>query len=90
MDKIVLYFFLLMGLAVAAVGIYFTIVSREDATKHKVPSWVTKHVKTLKWLGPVLIVAGVLGLVGAAYLLTRGIHEHSGSPAKSNFGFKFY
>ena len=50
MDKIVLYFFLLMGLAVAAFGVYLTIVSREDDAKHKVPKWVTNHLKTIKWI----------------------------------------
>jgi hypothetical protein len=90
MDKIVLYFFLLMGLAVAAFGIYLTIVSREDAAKHKVPSWVTNHIKTLKWIGPVLIGVGVLGLAGSVWLLTHEIHEPSHHPGNSNFGFKFY
>ena len=90
MDKIVLYFFLLMSIAVAAFGIYLTVVSREDATKHTVPDWVEKHIKTLKWLGPVLIGAGVLGLASASWALTNGIHEPSHHPTKSNFGFKFY
>uniref|UniRef100_A0A6C0JPE4 Uncharacterized protein n=1 Tax=viral metagenome TaxID=1070528 RepID=A0A6C0JPE4_9ZZZZ len=90
MDKIVLYFFLLMSLAVTAFGVYFTIFSREDPLKHEVPSWVTKHVKTLKWLGPVLIGVGVLGLAGSVWSLTHGIHEPSHNPGNSNFGFKFY
>lgn len=87
MDKIVLYFFLLMGLAVAAFGVYLTIVSREDAAKHKVPKWVTNHIKTLKWLGPVLIGVGVLGLAVSVWSLT---HEPSHQTGNSNFGFKFY
>ncbi len=90
MDKIVLYFFLLMGLAVAAFGVYLTIVSREDVAKHKVPKWVTNHIKTLKWIGPVLIGVGVLGLAGSVWSLTHGIHEPIDQTGNSNFGFKFY
>ena len=79
-----------MGLAVAAFGVYLTIVSREDDAKHKVPKWVTNHLKTIKWIGPVLIGVGVLGLSGSVWSLTHGIHEPSDQKGNSNFGFKFY
>lgn len=89
MDKIILYFFVFLGIALIALGIYLTIVSREDQTKHNVPDWIKKHVKTLKWVGPSLIGVGVLALAGSGWSLSYGMHypNHGGA---SNFGFKFY
>ena len=90
MDHLILSFFAVLSLVLTAFGVYLTIKSREDTKTHNVPKWVEDHVKTYKWLGPVFIGVGVLGLVGSGWGLFNGMHYPDHSPGKANFGFKFY
>ena len=94
---ILLIFFLIVSLALIGFGIALTVYSREDPSKHNVPSWVTDNMNLAKTSGPICIGVGVLGLAVTSWSLMKGMNYTShggentvGTVAKSSFGFKFY
>jgi hypothetical protein len=85
--KILTAFVVILSLVMVGFGIYLTVVSNEDPTKHKnIPKWVTNHLKALKIAGPSMIGAGVLCLAFVGWSASNG----SAYQASSNFGFRFY
>ena len=89
MHKTLLYFFLFISLLLISAGIYLTVLSKEDPSKHKVPQWVTNHLNVMKIVGPVMIGMGVLTLAIVSYCLMNGSDYKSdtGGMTKSMFGY---
>ena len=88
MHKTLLYFFLFISLLLISAGIYLTIVSKEDPSKHKVPYWVTNHLNAIKIIGPVMIGMGVLTLaIVSYYLMNISNYTSDTGMTKSMFGY---
>lgn len=84
MEKTIMYFFLIISLALIAFGIYITVVTREDVSNKQIPDWIENNITTLKTVGPVCIGVGVFVFAG----ISIGImHKMQINSSKLNFGF---
>jgi hypothetical protein len=88
MEKIIMYFFLIISLALIAFGIYITVVSREDVSKKQIPDWIENNIKTLKTVGPVCIGVGVFVFAGISIGIMHKMKNIDGNSSKLNFGFE--
>jgi uncharacterized protein with PQ loop repeat len=92
MNKIVLYLFLFTSLLSFLFGVYLTVVSKKDITKDTTkktgPEWVTNNTSTLRVLGPVVLVVGIVCFSISGYFLTSMSKDRN--DVMSSFGFKFY
>ncbi len=76
-----------------SIGVYLTVVAYKTDQSNS-PTWVTDHLKTLKWVGPVAISFGLLGTC----LIMMNIVKHNSSSSDlvtspaigTKFGFKFF
>jgi len=85
---ILLYMFLIVFILLLGVGTYLTLVAYKKPVSG--PKYLTDRVQTLKWMGPLTIV---VGLVGGCLMLSSIMKiSHSDPSAKhaSNFGFRFF
>ena len=86
-----LYLFLLIFVALLSFGIYLTVVAykKDNANASKK---LTDHIKTLKWLGPLVISIGVIGIALMSVSVWKTMDDKGSSPAHSAsaFGFRFF
>lgn len=79
----------LFALAIIAFGIYVTFVAYKDQDKDKdLPEWVVKNREMFKWLGPLILVVGLVAFVFALVVIVRQTKKDE--TAKLQFGFTFY
>ena len=74
-----------LGLVVAGIGSWLTVVGYEKSDKYS-NKWLQDHKTQLKVAGPVLIASGgVIFLCCLLKMMSKG-----GGNVTSNFGFRFY
>ena len=97
MEHIVLQILIFISVLFIAIGTWFTVVGYEKNDKNE-PKKMVDHKKQLKWVGPIVIVMGIVFSFGLLYSYNKKGENYSSSDSmsdsssdsSSDFGFRFY